>query len=48
MAFAVVDTVLSGRASSLDLATLGLGLSVYSTIFVGLMGATNALHPIVA
>jgi len=48
MAFAVVDTVLSGHASSVDLATLGLGLSVYSTIFVGLMGATNALHPIVA
>ena len=48
MAFAVVDTVLSGHASSVDLATLGLGLSVYSTIFVGLMGATNALHPITA
>jgi MATE family, multidrug efflux pump len=48
MAFAVVDTVLSGRASSVDLATMGLGLSVYSTVFVGLMGATNALNPIVA
>jgi MATE family multidrug resistance protein len=48
MAFAVVDTVLSGHASSIDLATLGLGLSVYSTVFVGLMGATNALNPIVA
>src|SRR5262245_26518161 len=48
MAFAVVDTVLSGHASSVDLATLGLGLSVYSTIFVGLMGATNALNPIAA
>ena len=48
MAFAVVDTVLSGHASSVDLATLGLGLSVYATIFVGLMGATNALNPIAA
>jgi MATE family multidrug resistance protein len=48
MAFAVVDTVLSGHASSVDLATLGLGLSVYSTVFVGLMGATNALNPIAA
>src|SRR5262249_14955576 len=48
MAFAVVDGVLSGHASSGDLATLGLGLSVYSTIFVGLMGATNALNPIAA
>jgi len=44
----VVDTVLSGHASSVDLATLGLGLSVYFTVFVGLMGATSALNPIVA
>jgi MATE family multidrug resistance protein len=48
MAFAVVDTVLTGHASSVDLATMGLGLSVYSTVFVGLMGATSALNPIVA
>ena len=48
MAFAVVDTVLCGRASPVDLATMGLGLSIYSTVFVGLMGATSALNPIVA
>jgi len=48
MAFAVVDTVLSGHASSIDLATMGLGLSVYATVFVALMGATSALNPIVA
>src|SRR5262245_42488221 len=48
MAFAVVDTVLCGHASAVDLATMGLGLSVYSTVFVGLMGATSALNPIVA
>jgi multidrug resistance protein, MATE family len=48
MAFAVIDTVLSGRASSTDLATMGLGLSVYATVFVGLLGATTALNPIVA
>lgn len=48
MAFAVVDTVLAGHASPTDLATTGLGLSVYSTVFVGLMGATSALNPIVA
>jgi MATE family multidrug resistance protein len=35
MSFAVVDTVLTGHASAVDLATLGL--SVYSTVFVGLM-----------
>ena len=48
MAFAVVDTVLCGRASPVDLATMGLGLSVYSAVFVGLMGATSALNPLVA
>src|SRR5215470_10534437 len=48
MAFAVTDTVLSGRASPVDLATMGLGLSVYATVFVGLLGATTALNPIVA
>ena len=44
----MTDTVLAGRASPMDLATMGLGLSVYSTVFVGLMGATSALNPIVA
>jgi multidrug resistance protein, MATE family len=48
MAFAFIDTVLSGHASAVDLATMGLGLSVYSTVFVPLMGATSALNPIVA
>jgi MATE family multidrug resistance protein len=48
MAFAVVDTVLTGQSSAVDLATMGLGLSVYSTVFVALMGATSALNPIVA
>ena len=48
MSFAVVDTVFTGHASAVDLATLGLGLSVYSTVFVGLMGAVGALSPIIA
>ena len=48
MSFAVVDTVLTGHASAVDLATLGLGLSVYSTVFVGLMGAVSALNPVIA
>ena len=48
MAFAVVDTVLTGHASAVDLATMGLGLSVYSTVFVGLLGAVTALNPIIA
>ena len=44
----MIDTVLSGHASPVDLATMGLGLSVYATVFVSLMGATSALNPIVA
>ena len=48
MGYAVVDTILSGQASAVDLAALGLGLSVFSTVFVGLLGATSALNPIVA
>lgn len=48
MAYAVVDTVLTGHASAVELATMGLGLSVYSTVFVGLMGAVTALNPIIA
>jgi MATE family multidrug resistance protein len=43
----VVDTVLTGHASALDLATMGLGASVYSTVFVSLLGALNALNPII-
>src|SRR5688572_1220648 len=48
MAYAVVDTVLTGHASAVDLAIMGLGLSVYSTVFVGLLGAVGALNPIIA
>ena len=48
IAYAVVDTMFTGHASPVDLATMGLGLSAYSTVFVGLMGSTSALNPIVA
>ena len=47
MLYGVVDTVLTGHASALDLATMGLGASVYSTVFVSLLGALNALNPII-
>ena len=43
-----MDSVFCGRASAVDLATMGVGLAVYSTVFVGLLGATSALNPIVA
>src|SRR4029453_14608723 len=37
-----------GARSAVDPATMGLGLSVYSTVFVGLLGAVGALNPIIA
>lgn len=48
MLYAVVDTVLTGHASPTDLAAMGLGAGVYSSVFVSLLGAINALNPIIA
>jgi MATE family multidrug resistance protein len=41
----VVDTVMTARYSATDLAALGLGASVYISIFVGLSGVMQALSP---
>ncbi len=46
IAFGVMDTVMVGRYSAVDLAALGLGSSVYVSIFVGLTGVVLALQPI--
>ncbi|KNZ32533.1 MAG: multidrug transporter MatE [Methylibium sp. NZG] len=46
LAFATVDTVMAARASSLDLAALAIGGSVYTSVFVGLMGVVLAIGPI--
>jgi len=48
MAFAVMDTTMTGHASATDLAAMGLAVSVYITVFVGLMGVLHALIPILA
>ena len=48
MAYGVIDTVMTGHASPTDLAAMGLGASVYGTVFVGLMGVMGALNPIIA
>lgn len=48
MLYAVVDTVLTGHASATDLAAMGLGAGVYSSVFVSLLGAITALNPIIA
>jgi len=43
-----VDTVLTSHASATDLAAMGLGTGVYSSIFVSMLGAINALNLIIA
>ncbi len=48
MAFGVLDTVMTGHASPTDLATLALSISIYITVFIGLMGVMHALIPIQA
>ncbi len=48
MAYGVVDTIMSGHSSSADLAALGLGASVYASLFLTLSGVVSALHPIIA
>jgi len=45
--FGLLDTVMSGRSSALDLAAVGLGGALYATVFISLMGVVTALGPIV-
>lgn len=46
IAFGVLDTIMTGHASPVDLAAMALAVSIYITIFVGLMGVVHALIPI--
>ncbi|WII94294.1 MATE family efflux transporter [Kingella negevensis] len=48
LAIGVADTVMSGRASKADLAAVGLGSSVFSTVFITLLGVMAVLNPIIA
>ncbi|MVW73045.1 MATE family efflux transporter [Bordetella sp. 15P40C-2] len=48
IAFGVLDTAMTGHASAADLAAMSLSISVYITVFVGLMGVVHALIPIQA
>jgi MATE family multidrug resistance protein len=48
MLYGFVDTVFTGHTSATDLAAMGLGTGVYSSVFVSLLGALNALNPIIA
>jgi MATE family multidrug resistance protein len=44
----VIDTMMAGHSSPADLAAIGLGASVYSSVFVSLIGVVGALNPIIA
>jgi len=46
MANGVIDTVMAGRYSTVDLAAVGIGASIYYSIFIALMGMLLALTPI--
>ncbi len=46
IAFGVIDTAMVGRFSATDLAALGLGSSVYISVYIGLTGILGALQPI--
>jgi MATE family multidrug resistance protein len=48
LANGLIDTVMAGRYGTLDLAAVGIGTSVYITLFVTLMGVLFALTPTVA
>ena len=48
MANGVIDTVMAGRYGTLDLAAVGIGSSIYFSVFVALMGVLLALTPLVA
>jgi len=48
MANSVIDTIMAGRYATLDLAAVGIGASIYFSVFVALMGVLLALTPIVA
>jgi MATE family multidrug resistance protein len=48
MANSLIDTIMAGRYGTLDLAAVGIGSSIYFSVFVALMGVVLALTPIVA
>src|ERR1700737_1731559 len=46
IAFGVIDTAMVGRYSAIDLAALGLGTSIYISVYIGFTGILVALQPI--
>lgn len=48
MANGVIDTLMAGHLSPTDLAAVGIGASIYATVFVTAMGVLLALTPVVS
>jgi multidrug resistance protein, MATE family len=48
IAYAVIDTMMAGRFATDDLAAVGIGASIYFSVFVALMGVLLAVSPTVA
>lgn len=48
MANGIVDTAMAGNLSAQDLASMAIGSSVYFVVYVGLMGALQAISPMAA
>jgi multidrug resistance protein, MATE family len=48
MLYAVLDTIMAGRYGQRDLAAVGIGASIYITVFIALMGVLIAIGPIVS
>lgn len=48
LAYGVMDTAMAGHASAADLQAMALSISIYITVFIGLMGVVHALIPILA
>jgi len=44
IASGVLDTVMAGRYAAVDLAAVGIGASVYFSVFIGLMGWCRRSH----
>jgi len=46
MGLAVIDTMMAGRLSAVDLAAVAIGASIYGIVYVTGMGVIQALTPI--
>jgi len=46
LSYGVIDTVMAGRYSTVDLAGVGVGAAIYFSIFIAMMGVLLALTPI--